>query len=134
MSEPWVPDYLPESDDYHDPMPGRCPECRTILDVLPSGGAICPEHGACRPVYGSKPDDSPEAENPNESLDTKELRKLGELVSWALDQNHDTADGNYFWFLADEEDGETSDDVKEIFNRVLDKLARGKEEDDGDQD
>lgn len=126
MSEDWVPEYPPEDNSGWDPLPGRCPVCRTILATDYAVGEVrCPEHGVVIPIFGSG--HSPEPENPNESLDTRELRKLGELVSWALEQEHDTDDKDYFWFLADEEEGETSEDVKEIFNRVLDKLAQGKE-------
>jgi len=51
MSEPWVPEPPPEKDGYHEEHPGRCPVCRTILDVQPNGTGICPEHGEVLAAY-----------------------------------------------------------------------------------
>lgn len=45
MSEPYVPEPAPERGSYHDPHPGRCPHCHTILDVHPDGKGKCPKHG-----------------------------------------------------------------------------------------
>lgn len=51
MSESWVPEPPPEDGGYHDPHPGRCPECRTILDVRPDGTGRCPKHGDVLAAY-----------------------------------------------------------------------------------
>jgi hypothetical protein len=51
MSEPLLPVPPPEDDGYHDPHPGRCPICRTILDVKPNGTGRCPEHGEVLAAY-----------------------------------------------------------------------------------
>ena len=51
MPEPDLPVPSPEGNDYWDPHPMRCPECRTILQSRGGGMGWCPAHGEAKGVF-----------------------------------------------------------------------------------
>jgi hypothetical protein len=58
------------------------------------------------------------------------------LIGWALDQDHDAqgmGDPDYLFFLANEEEGQTTDQVREILHGAFGKASRGVTQEDVDE-
>ena len=61
MSEQWLPLPAPEWNPHWEPLPARCPQCGSIVDVRPASRAdgqwegYCPSHGMVVATYPETP-------------------------------------------------------------------------------
>jgi hypothetical protein len=59
-------------------------------------------------------------------LTDAERELLGNVLEWLLDQDHDTVEGDYLWFLVPDVPRDPTDeqlaDVREKLNSILNKL------------